>query len=361
MRQNLRARYHTARKALAGRVEGLWPSVLFSDVTETVFERDPEARSFEPLPSAFPEQARSFVARAGLEKNAERVYRTTVPCTIDPKMGILFAGSKVVWGSSDIPDRERGPSFHRHLSRPSLTLPAGILLHHFHSDNYFHFIFYVLTKVHLAEKAGLPADVPFVLPEKTAGTVFFRQARDLGVFGKREVVVQGRKQVLAVDRAFLIRERFCDPQAMDWLCDRFSVPMAAPQNRRLLVVRAKDAANGRSWRNQAEVEATAARFGFEAVDPGTLPLKDQARLFSEASVVVGAHGAGLTNLVFRRHAPGHLVELFSPQMGGAHYFMIARAKGFGYDSLLTRNPEGRDFRATTEVDCADLERVLGAL
>jgi len=362
MRHPWRTRYHAARKKLTGRIEGGWPSVPVASVTETVFETGACGLDVHPLPEAFPGQARVFVDQVTSEKTGERILRTTAPCSVDPKMGVLFSGHRVVWGTSDIPNRERGPYFFKHLKKPDAVLPSAILLHHFHSDNYYHFVFYVLTKAHLAEKAGLPPDIPFLVPEKAAKTQFFQRARDLGVFGDRQVIIQPARKVIGVGEAYLPRERFCDPDAMDWLCDRFAVPAVPAANRRLLVVRSADAANGRAWRNQDEVEALAARHGFEALDPGTLPLEGQAKAFSEAAVVVGAHGAGLTNLVFRRaSAGGHLIELFSPLMGGAHYFMLARAKGFGYQSLFTQRPEGRDFRATTEVDCDALEAALAAL
>lgn len=53
--------------------------------------------------------------------------------------------------------------------------------------------------------------------------------------------------------------------------------------------------------------------GFHLVTPGALSLAEQVRLFAGASVVVGLHGAGLTNIVFCQ--PGILVYEILP----AHY------------------------------------------
>jgi hypothetical protein len=52
------------------------------------------------------------------------------------------------------------------------------------------------------------------------------------------------------------------------------------------------------------------RKGFEIIDPSKMTVKDQARLFSEAKVVIGAHGAALTNLVFCRPDTS-VLEIFS--------------------------------------------------
>ena len=55
-----------------------------------------------------------------------------------------------------------------------------------------------------------------------------------------------------------------------------------------------------------------ARFDVECVDLEGLPLKQQALLFRNAQVVVGIHGAGLTNLAFCREG-AQVVELFPPR------------------------------------------------
>jgi len=52
--------------------------------------------------------------------------------------------------------------------------------------------------------------------------------------------------------------------------------------------------------NEPEIEAALAARGFFAVDPAKLTLEEQIVLFSQASMIVGATGAGLANLIFCR-------------------------------------------------------------
>jgi capsular polysaccharide biosynthesis protein len=77
---------------------------------------------------------------------------------------------------------------------------------------------------------------------------------------------------------------------------------AAPW-RKLFISRA-DSAN-RVLVNEAELATVAAKAGFERVVLAGVPLAEQIRLFTEATRIVGAHGAGLTNLLFCR--PGAVV------------------------------------------------------
>lgn len=54
----------------------------------------------------------------------------------------------------------------------------------------------------------------------------------------------------------------------------------------------------RRLKNEDEVQAAVKRAGFTIVDLEQMTLDQQCRLFSDAEVVVGFHGAGLTNFVF---------------------------------------------------------------
>ena len=57
---------------------------------------------------------------------------------------------------------------------------------------------------------------------------------------------------------------------------------------------------GRNLRNEDEIAALVESRGFEILTLSSLPVIEQVRTFAEASIVVGAHGAGLTNIMFCR-------------------------------------------------------------
>ncbi len=74
--------------------------------------------------------------------------------------------------------------------------------------------------------------------------------------------------------------------------------------------------------------------GFEILRPATMSLDQQIRLFARAGVIVGMHGAGLTNVLFAPRA--HLVELIG-SYGGADYLLLAQALGNRYSRLTCPN------------------------
>lgn len=355
----LRDQYHAFRKALVRGLDRGWPKAELGAFLEPLHLAT-KAPYADEEPDILPDQARDFLAEWRKTQDVEALYSVRQPCTVDPKMGILFHEGRVLWGSSDQPLRERSPRFLSHLKSGHRTLASAILLHHVHGDNYFHFLLYVMSRVELVDRLGLPKDIPFLVPERTAATSFFKRAKELGAFGAREIVVQGKKEVVHVEKPYLVRAFFCQCRVFDWLADKLGASAPLDDAAPLFVVRRANAANGRTFRNQAEMDDVARSFGFETIDPGDHLLEKQVEIFQNAPIVAGPHGAGLTNILFRRKKPGGLVEIFNPGMGSPHYYMIARERGFSYDSFLAINPVGRAFSASTEVDLGTLRRTIEA-
>src|SRR5690348_4334189 len=63
--------------------------------------------------------------------------------------------------------------------------------------------------------------------------------------------------------------------------------------------------------NEIDLLRTIRDLGFQVVKPESLSLADQMRTFKDAKVVLGAFGAGLTNMLFTR-PPSMILELQDP-------------------------------------------------
>jgi glycosyltransferase involved in cell wall biosynthesis len=119
-----------------------------------------------------------------------------------------------------------------------------------------------------------------------------------------------------------------DPAAVTWW-RRQATPLMSPQpaGRRLYVSRA--VAPKRRVTNETDVTAMVAELGFDVLRAEELSFADQVRVFSEASVIVGLHGAGLTNALFAP-AGATLIEIVNPAYPQATYYQLADAVGLGY-------------------------------
>jgi hypothetical protein len=90
--------------------------------------------------------------------------------------------------------------------------------------------------------------------------------------------------------------------------------------------------------NEDEVLAALTPLGFVAYKMEELSVADQARLFSQAEIVIAPHGAGLINMIFAQRLS--VIELFG-SFGTACFFVLAQALGFHY-GCLGSNPHPKN-------------------
>jgi capsular polysaccharide biosynthesis protein len=88
----------------------------------------------------------------------------------------------------------------------------------------------------------------------------------------------------------------------------------------------------RSLENNQAVKDSLAEMGFYCFDPGDHPVGFQLAALGNARVVVGVHGAGLTNILFSSRLR-FLLELMPANMKPNHYREIAVTKGASYTCL----------------------------
>lgn len=71
--------------------------------------------------------------------------------------------------------------------------------------------------------------------------------------------------------------------------------------RRIYLGRSSETANsGRTITNETELRAALVKRGFKIIDPATLAYSDQIDLFTDAEIIVGAHGSAFANLMWSK-------------------------------------------------------------
>jgi hypothetical protein len=110
--------------------------------------------------------------------------------------------------------------------------------------------------------------------------------------------------------------------------------------------------NRRRIRNEDEVDAFMASRGIVPIDLDGLPIVEQMQRFKHARLVVGTHGAGLTNLIFSQAA--QVVELFGPWKSLC-YAAIAGGLGHGYAGVDLMPAVGFQKGAVGIVDDFDVD------
>lgn len=96
--------------------------------------------------------------------------------------------------------------------------------------------------------------------------------------------------------------------------------------------------------------------GLEVVLPGSLSVRQQVKTFRSASLVIGPHGAGLSNIVFCR--PGtRIYELHSSHYINPCINRLALASGHRYEAEVFEGAgEGNEHQMSWAVDILGVVR-----
>ena len=106
----------------------------------------------------------------------------------------------------------------------------------------------------------------------------------------------------------------------------------------------------RQSRRRAEAE------GFESVNPGTMSIQEQMRLFAESEFVIGVHGAALTNFLFVP-LDCRVVELANG-IEQPHIGDLSKARGLDY-TIVMGAPDGvEDHHADFTVELAEIRQLI---
>jgi hypothetical protein len=199
---------------------------------------------------------------------------------------------------------------------------------------YYHWVMDALPRLSLIEQAGEIRTWPLIVPGKLA-QYHTETLRMAGVAPERIVPFHGGRAL--VDRLVfpetLSTTGNPSRQTVAWLRERFLPKSSERTGTRRLYVTRRDKGK-RIALNESEIIDYLTQEGFEVVCPGDLPFGEQVALFSDASIVVGPHGAGMTNMAF---APtgATIVEFFGDNYINGCFWALANIRGQRHASIIS--------------------------
>lgn len=226
---------------------------------------------------------------------------------------------------------------------------------HVAPDNYFHWITQALPAIDFTlSRAGQDRRIRLALPVLTQWQE--DTLRLLGYSGVSRVTLTDPSKQYSfnqVEYSELLRGeatfRWSETIHRTFSRLRAAVDQVRHEGRKLYVARTD--ASRRVMRNEGSIIAELQQRGFEIATPGILSFAEQVRLFRDASLIVGAHGAGMTNIVFCE--PDTIVyELLSTHYRNACFCSLTHVCGLRYwadafDSEGEGTPFLRDWESDT--------------
>ena len=208
--------------------------------------------------------------------------------------------------------------------------------------NYYHFMVDVLPRLGVLEQC--PEVAPPDLWYAPLSTPFQRELLEMMGVDLDKVVDSSQTRHVVAETLVLP-----GPPAMTiinppWVVGYLRRKLLPPRTERIggraVYITRGGAVNNRRVDNEAELMDYLSGRGFAMVDPGKQSAREQIETFAQASLIVGAHSAGLVNLVFA--SPGAaVVELFPAGGVNACYWKLAESvPGLEYRYVLgTGDPQ----------------------
>ncbi|MFC5279648.1 glycosyltransferase family 61 protein [Halorubrum rubrum] len=215
-------------------------------------------------------------------------------------------------------------------------------------NNYYHWTAECLIRVRLLEKYGdLTGTYPTLLIPKERSSWMDESLELLDYSGD---IVGFGANIMKVET--LVVPTFPDPIPREcfWIRDRMRAGLRYNDNHDKRVFVAREDATVRRIANHDAVQQVLDRYNIDTYLLGELSVKEQVELFSSAELVVGPHGAGLTNILYGEDLT--VVELFGDKTM-ATFDRLAENMNHEYQYLKCEQ-DGLDIR----VDVDKLDETL---
>ncbi|KAA9332273.1 glycosyltransferase family 61 protein [Hymenobacter busanensis] len=287
------------------------------------------------------------------------------PCLIEPQFGwAMSEDNQLIYpslGFSRVPYLPKPALQAKRMHAAATEYAELVSLRDTGEENYFHFYNDVLAKLFfLEEKLQLSPNVPILVSEGLYKRAFFQYFLQHPYLSQRTWIVQKPTDYIRSRKTY-----FCKPlthtghyyKRITELVQPADLALSPTNSERQIFI-TRSPKRLRFIENSAEAEQICRELGFEVVDFDDMTLPEQIRTMANARYVVGIHGAGLTNMLFRQGRRMGLIEIYPPaDYFPFHYVLMATQLGFAYDGLIGK-PSAQKYSGGFLIDPAELRQRL---
>jgi capsular polysaccharide biosynthesis protein len=226
--------------------------------------------------------------------------------------------------------------------------------------NYCHWHYDCLAALTQANSALPPAIPALIGPHMRTMSFFSPSLSALGPATRRLLDVDGLvfcRQLLLPSRVIGSVEP-CRHLHQTFASIRDHLAPEAKVARRLYLARF-DAPGRRELVNERELAEALQTRGFEIVVPGALTYAEQVRLLAEADIIIGPHGAGLTNIGFASPS-ARFVEIHPSDYGQPTFVHLALSRGQRTHCYFVEATSGTRQSAQMRIDVGAFLETLNA-
>ncbi len=287
-------------------------------------------------------EAKEALEKCNLYSQEETLWDITGDIILEPSRAWAITSRKnIFWQAIPFSEMDQPPRpwfFRYQLLPKKITKVPALISCRYWIHNYFHFYNDFLGGLTVLEKLNVDPAIPIVVPEFIfQGKLFqsiYRRSRHLKT---RPLLIQKKDDYFQTQRALFPKVSPNQKVLFEKVLEDLSIPVPPSQaTEKIFLVRSFS--KQRHLTNAQEIQTIATKHGLTCIETGRMSPEAQEELFRRARVVVGVHGAGLLNIIFRRGKPLDLLEIFPKNFYPPHYYWLAQEYGYGYDAF-TAEPE----------------------
>ena len=332
---------------------------IFRDIAKKIYVAEGLDNSPAEIKKCFAERTDKWVF--------EKFYfKYTKPCVIEPLSGWAItedgeAIPQAIWNNFINGVNSSYLRF-KFSKRKKIFVDSAIVLS-YAWNNYWHFYNDILGQLRIADEFGISTDTPIVINTGVQRMDYFNDivGSSLSLRNRNWLFHESDVEIHCKTAHFF--NTYWDKRAnFDAVLDYVEFENADQYflNRRIFI--ARNPKRGRNVTNLDSVVSLLNKYSFEIIDCDGMSVGQQAELFRNASHVIGIHGAGLTNIVYRKNRPMKLLEIFSKDFFNPPYFWLCQQYNFDYHSMVaggSNNPD--DANGNFMIDTGVLEQKIKAL
>jgi len=211
------------------------------------------------------------------------------------------------------------------------------------SHNYYHWLNDVLPRIKLYESVS--AEIDYFCVSSNVPSKFLEILPDFGIPANKILLIKDGEK-LRFDHLYVSSlpgsEGRSPRWAIDYLRDKLiKLPVPAKPARNIYFKRGIN--TDRRILNEDSIINTLKNIGFEIIEPDRLTIYEQINLMQQAKIVISAHGAALSNLLFSQHNL-MVIELFSPDyLRTDCYYTLSCLLKLNYWYIIGEKPTGANW------------------
>lgn len=210
-------------------------------------------------------------------------------------------------------------------------IDEAVIFDAYNGLNIFHFYNDILPKLFINSKKYL--NKPYLISEELYNSKLFQHFLKFVFVNKIKWRIVKKQEYLSIGKAILIKTCEYNLTSLKKIAD-YALNECPASIKRLKIFINRKEQTGRTISNFGKLEPILKENNFVIIYLEDLCISKQIEYFSRAEVIVGIHGAGLTNIIFSYKNKPTIVEITASDYIPTHYYWLSQAFQFNYHLFL---------------------------